>query len=66
MDKQIFTFWEGELPEYIKLCMSTWKFPYTVLNYNNLSQYTDLAVSNNLKKYTLAQISDCVFDASIK
>ena len=44
MNEQIFTFWEGELPEYIKLCMATWKFPYKVLNYSNLKEYTDFDI----------------------
>lgn len=56
----IFTFWEGDMPEYIKLCMKTWKLDYIVLNYNNLNQYTDLTISDNLKRFTLPQIADIV------
>ena len=59
MSEHIFTFWEGSMPEYIKLCMATWKFPYTVLNYANLSQYTELNLQNK-DKFTLPQIADCV------
>lgn len=57
---RIFTFWEGTMPEYIKLCMASWKFSYTVLNYNNLHNYTDLLITDNLKRFTLPQIADCV------
>ena len=56
----IFTFWEGPLPAYIRLCLQTWKFPFTVLNYSNLRQYTDLPADNRLKRFTLPQIADCV------
>ena len=56
----IFTFWEGEMPEYIKLCMETWRFPYIVLNYENVGNYTDLKISPQLKRFTMPQIADCV------
>lgn len=59
MDKQIFTFWEGDLPEYVKLCMSTWKFPYTLLNYSNLKDYTDFDIKR-AQRFSLPQIADCV------
>ena len=55
----VFTFWEGPMPAYIKLCMDTWKVPYTVLNYDNLNEYTDLNVEL-LKRFTLPHIADCV------
>lgn len=55
----VFTFWEGEMPEYIKLCMKTWKFPFTVLNYENLNNYTYLPI-DKLQRFTLPQIADCV------
>ena len=60
MNKKIFTFWEGEMPDYIKLCMNTWKFPYVVLNYENLNEYTDFKVTSNLKKFILPMVADCV------
>ena len=41
MNNKIYTFWEGKIPEYLKLCLQTWKFPYIVLNYNNITQYTE-------------------------
>lgn len=59
MDKRIFTFWEGPFPEYLKLCMKTWKFPYTVLNYDNVNNYTDIQIKL-LKRFTLPQIADYV------
>lgn len=55
----VFTFWEGQMPGYIKLCMDTWKVPYTVLNYDNLHEYTDISIEP-LKRFTLPQIADCV------
>ena len=55
----IYTFWEGQMPSYIKLCMSTWKFPYTVLNYANLKEYTDFDIEG-VKRFSLPQIADCV------
>lgn len=55
----VFTFWEGHMPEYIRLCMSTWKIPFTVLNYDTVSKYTDLNIEP-VKRFTLPQIADCV------
>lgn len=55
----IFTFWEGKMPGYIKLCMDTWKVPCTVLNYGNVLDYTDIDI-NRVKRFTLPQIADCV------
>lgn len=55
----IFTFWEGKMPEYIRLCMRTWKFQYTVLNYDNLKEFTDFDIENT-KRFTLPQIADAV------
>ena len=55
----IYTFWEGQMPSYIKLCMDTWKFPYTVINYANLKEYTDFDIEN-AKRFSLPQIADCV------
>lgn len=55
----IFTFWEGQMPDYIKLCMKTWKFRPIVLNYRNLNDWTDLSV-DKLHGFTLPQIADCV------
>ena len=47
------------MPAYIKLCMATWKLPYTLLNYDNLGQYTEFDI-NRAKRFTLPQIADCV------
>lgn len=55
----IYTFWEGEMPSYIKLCMMTWKVPFTILNYKNLLDYTDLNLEP-VKRFTLPQIADVV------
>lgn len=56
----IFTFWEGKMPDYLKLCMKTWKLPYTVLTYDTLHNYTNLEVTDNLKKFSLPQQADVV------
>lgn len=55
----IYAFWEGQMPEYIRLCMETWDFPYTLLNYGNLYNYTDLPL-DRLKDFTILQISDVI------
>ena len=55
----VYTFWEGSMPEYIKLCLETWRAPYTVLNYSNLHQYTDLPISK-LRRFSIEQACDCV------
>lgn len=59
MTEKIFTFWEGPMPEYIKLCLETWKFPFTILTYNNLKQYTDYDVKR-AKSFTLPIQADVV------
>ena len=56
--KMIYTFWEGEKPAYIELCMETWEFDHVILNYDNLGQYTD--ISDKVRRFTLPQIADCV------
>ena len=55
----IFTFWEGQMPEYIRLCLQTWPFEHIMLNYDNLHDYTDIDISR-AKRFTLPQIADCV------
>ena len=55
----VFAFWEGQMPDYLKLCMGTWKFPFFMLNYDNLNEYTDLPI-DKLKRFSLLQVSDVV------
>jgi len=55
----VYTFWEGKKPDYISLCMDTWNIPYTVLNYGNLREYTDLPIGR-LEQFALPQIADVV------
>lgn len=59
--ENVFTFWEGPMPAYIRLCMETWRGPYkiTVLNYKNIYAYTEFDVER-AKRFTLPQIADCV------
>lgn len=59
MEEKIFTFWEGNKPSYIDLCMETWKRPYILLNYKNLNDYTDLPI-DKIKRFSLPQIADIV------
>jgi len=47
------------MPAYIKLCLDTWKLPFTILTYDNLSQYTDFDIEG-AKRFTLPQIADAV------
>lgn len=59
----VFTFWEGKMPAYIKMCMNTWHFPYMVLNFDTLKQYTKIDedfIADKLLKLTLPQIADWV------
>lgn len=55
----VFTFWEGHMPEYIRLCMKTWKVPFTVLDYGNLNNYTDLPIEK-IKRFDLPKVGDIV------
>lgn len=55
----IWTFWEGEKPAYIDLCMRTWQQDYVLLNYENFERFTELDI-DRVKRYTLPQIADCV------
>lgn len=59
MKERTFTFWKGDMPEYIKLCMKTWGIDYIVLNFENLSEYTNIPMKN-INKFTLPQIADVV------
>lgn len=54
----VFAFWEGKMPDYIKLCMKTWKFDYILLDYNSLKNYIELPES--VKRFTLPQIADYI------
>lgn len=56
----IYTFWEGPMPDYIKLCMRTWKHPYTLLTFDNLHEYTNLKVDERLTRFTRPQIADAI------
>ena len=56
---KVYTFWEGTMPEYIRLCLNTWHFPFEVIDYKTLCQYTELDIEK-LKPFTLPQIADCV------
>ena len=47
------------MPAYIRLCMETWKVPFTVLNYDNLHHYTDLE-AGKIKRFTLPKVADAV------
>lgn len=55
----VYTFWEGKMPEYLKLCLDTWKFQFVILDYNNLSQYTD-KIPEKVKQLTLPKIADYI------
>jgi hypothetical protein len=55
----IYTFWEGKMPEYLKSCLDTWKFPFVILNYNNLAQFTD-KIPEKVKQLSLPKIADYV------
>lgn len=61
----IYTFWEGEMSAYIKLCLKTWDIQgleYKVLNYENLHKYTNLNISKlrSNRRFELYHIADIV------
>lgn len=66
----IFSFWEPQnsMPEYIKLCIQTWKkyFPIdykiVILNYNNLKDYLSYKLINKIlsKKMVLQMQADAI------
>lgn len=58
-NEKIFTFWEGKMPEYIKLCLETWKFPFKILTYDNLTDYTD-KLPDKVKQLSFPKIADYV------
>ena len=58
--QQIYTFWEGKMPAYLSLCLETWKFPFVILTYDNLHQYTDARVTGKVKERTLPKVGDWV------
>lgn len=58
MDK-VFAFWEGEMPPYLKLCMKTWNFPYILLTYENVNDYTNIPL-NIMNRFTMPQVGDIV------
>ena len=47
------------MPAYIKLCMKTWKFPYTLLTYDNLHEYTNVNLEQ-MKRFSLPQQADII------
>ena len=57
--EHVYTFWEGQMPAYIDLCLKTWRVQYTVLNYNNLRNYIAVDIEP-VKRFTLPQIADFV------
>lgn len=59
MQDKVFCFWEGDMPAYVKLCMETWNFPYVLLDYDNVNEYTDLPI-DRLKPFTLPQQADVI------
>lgn len=58
--QKVFTFWEGRMPAYIEMCMQTWKFPYIILTYDNLHNYTDMVTDDRLQRFSLPMIADVV------
>lgn len=59
MNKTVFTYWEGTMPDYIKLCIKTWKVPFVILDNKKLNEYTNIYI-DSLKKFTLPQIADYI------
>ena len=47
------------MPAYLKLCIDTWNFPFVILNYENLKQYTE-QIPEKVKQLSLQKIADYV------
>ena len=60
MKEKVFTFWEGNMPAYIDLCLRSWDFDFTLLTYDNLHNFTDAIVDGKVTRYTLPQIADYI------
>ncbi len=73
MNKRIFTFWENkdgekdEMPEYIKLCLESWKkylpdYEIIMLNYSNLDEWIGKNCYDKIlyEKFTPAQQSQAI------
>lgn len=63
--KQIFTYWEGRMPEYIKHCLSTFKrsnVKVIILTPENINEYIDkINLNSNWRRITwIAQKIDCL------
>lgn len=58
----VYTFWEGKMPAYIRLCLDTWKLPFVILDYNNVNQYTATPITKQLEsiRFSMPQIADYV------
>ena len=56
----IYTFWEGRMPEYIRLCLATWPFDFTILDFTNLHNYMDTSMMDKVKRFSVAQVADFV------
>ena len=54
----VFTFWDGEMPEYIKMCMETWDFEYDLLDFESVKKYIEIPKS--IVRFSLPQISDYI------
>ena len=59
MESCIYTFWAGVMPDYLKMCLRTWKFPYILLNYDNIEQYIG-KLPDKLLQLTLPKIADYI------
>lgn len=67
---KIFTFWEpkDKMPDYLKLCMETWKkflpdYEIVVLDYTNIAEYIDITRYNKRLfdgTFSLPQIADAL------
>lgn len=54
----IYTFWEGEMPDYISMCFDTWKGNFTILTYRDLESIG--IDKDKLNPFSLPQIADIV------
>ena len=52
-------FGKVKMPAYLKLCLDTWKFKFTILTYQNVEKFTD-PIPAKLKQLSLPKVADYI------
>ena len=59
MKTRVFTFWEGRMPSYLRMCLDTWQCPFTILTFDTVSKYTN-SLPKQLFQLSLPKIADYI------